>query len=72
MITYNKLWRLLRRRGLSQRDIIGLAGISEATYQKLVRGESVRMDVLARICGALDVDIGDVCSFRIPRVTRLV
>jgi len=63
MITYNKLWRLLQRRGYGQRDIISLAGISESTYQKLVKDDSVRLDVLARICAALSVDIGDICSF---------
>lgn len=64
MISYSKLWRLLKRRGYDARDIIQLAGISESTYQKLVKNDSVRLDVLHRICGALNVDIGDVCSFR--------
>ena len=64
MITYKKLWVLLNRRGYAQRDIISMSGISESTYQKLVKGEAVRLDVLERLCEALSVDIGDVCSFR--------
>lgn len=64
MISYKKLWVLLNKRGYEQRDIIQLAGISESTYQKLVKNASVRLDVLQRICAALTVDIGDVCSFR--------
>ena len=64
MISYAKLWRLLDKRRLSPRDIISLAGISESTFQKLVKNDSVRLDVLQRICAALNVDIGDVCSFR--------
>ena len=64
MISYKKLWLLLSRRGYTQRDIISLSGISESTYQKLVKGESVRLDVLERVCNALNADIGDVCSFR--------
>ena len=64
MISYSKLWRLLKRRDYDARDIISLAGISESTYQKLVKNDSVRLDVLHRICVALNVDIGDVCSFR--------
>ena len=64
MITYRKLWLLLRRRGYQPRDIIRMAGISESTYQKLVKGEAVRLDVLERVCVALNSDIGDVCSFR--------
>ena len=64
MISYAKLWRLLKRRGNEPRDIIQLSGISESTYQKLVKKDSVRLDVLHRICSALNGDIGAVCSFR--------
>ena len=64
MISYAKLWRLLKRRGNEPRDIIQLSGISESTYQKLVKNDSVRLDVLHRICSAQNVNIGDVCSFR--------
>lgn len=67
MVSYKRLWRLLERRHLTPRDIIHLAGISESTFQKLVKNEHVRMDVLQRICVALNVDIGDICSFRMFR-----
>lgn len=64
MISYSKLWLLLNRRGYKAHDIVWLAGISESTYQKLMKNDSVRLDVLKRVCEALGVDIGDVCSFR--------
>ena len=64
MITYSRLWLLLKRRGYSPRDIIHLAGISESTYRKMSRNEPVRMDVLERVCSALRVDVGDVCGFQ--------
>lgn len=63
MLSYSRLWLLLHRRGYSPRDIIHLAGISESTYRKMSRSEAVRMDVLERVCAALRVDVGDVCSF---------
>ena len=64
MISYFRLWRLLDRRGYSKRDIIKLAGISESTFRKLINNEAVRMDVLERLCDALNVDVGDICSLR--------
>ena len=64
MISYFKLWRLLEQRGYKRKDIVRLAGISESTYRKLLAGEAVRMDVLQRICIALSVDIGEVCSLK--------
>ena len=63
MISYSRLWLLLKRRGYSPRDIIRLTGTSESTYRKMSRNEPVRMDVLERICATLRVDIGDICSF---------
>lgn len=64
MVSYFRLWRLLEKLGYYKRDIIHLAGISESTYQKLVNNEPVRMDVLERLCDALNVDVGDICSLR--------
>lgn len=65
MTSYFKLWRLLDKRGYQRKDIVRLAGISESTYRKLLANEAVRMDVLQRICVALNVDVGDICSFRL-------
>ena len=64
MPSYNRLWKLLEKRGYTRKDIIRLAGISESTYRKLLAGDFVRMDVLERICKALSIDIEHVCSFR--------
>ena len=66
-VSYYRLWKLLERRGYTRKDLIRLAGISESTYRKLLTGDSVRMDVLERVCMALNVDIGDVCSFKYQR-----
>ena len=63
-LSYTRLWRLMERRGYARKDIIWLAKISESTYRKLLAGDATRLDVLGRICSALKVDIGDVCSFR--------
>ena len=52
MISYFRLWRLLELRGYSRKDITWLAGISDSTYRKLLNSDSVRMDVLERICKA--------------------
>ena len=64
MISYFRLWRLLERRGYSKKDITWLAGISDSTYRKLLNSDSVCMDILERICKALNVDVGDICSVR--------
>ena len=50
---------------LPEKDIVRLAKICESTYRILLASEAVRMDVLQRICIALNVDVGDISSFRL-------
>jgi DNA-binding Xre family transcriptional regulator len=59
-VSYKKLWKLLIDRDLLKRDLRERANISPSTMAKLGRGESVNMDILLRICKALDCDIADI------------
>ena len=64
MISYNRLWFLLEKKRLQPRDLCKLAGISYSTLRALQKNDHVRLDVLERICRALNANIGDICSFR--------
>ena len=65
MISYEKLWKVIARKKLQPSDLCKLAGISYSTLRALQKSDNVRLDVLERICRSLNVDIGDICSFRI-------
>ncbi len=58
--SYNKLWKLLIDRNMKKKDLMAVTGLSQATIGKLGRSETVNSDVLIRICGALNCDIGDI------------
>jgi DNA-binding Xre family transcriptional regulator len=58
--SYKKLWKLLIDRDLLKRDLCKLANVSTTTMAKLGKGESVNVDILLRICAALEVDISDI------------
>jgi DNA-binding Xre family transcriptional regulator len=58
--SYKKLWKLLIDRDLMKRDLREMANISPTTMAKLGRNESVNMEILLRICKALDCDIADI------------
>ena len=61
-VDYKKLWIRLIEKGIKNKtDLIHLAGISTNILAKLNKGEYVSMDSLAKICRALDCDIGDIC-----------
>ncbi len=62
-ISYKKLWILLIEKGLKKTDLKDLCKIGPATLAKLSKNESVSMDVLQRICRALNCNIGDIIDY---------
>ena len=59
-ISYIKLWKLLLDKGLKKTDLLTLAKISTNTLSKLSKNQAVGMEILARICTALNCDISDI------------
>ena len=61
-VDYKKLWIRLIEKGIKNiTDLIPLAVISTNILAKLKKGEYVSMNSLAKICRALNCDIGDSC-----------
>ena len=61
-VAYSKLWERYKEKGYKNKtDLISLACVSTNIVAKLNKGEYVSMDSLAKICRALDCDIGDIC-----------
>jgi len=58
--SYNKLWKLLIDRKMMKKDLMALSNITSTTMAKLGKDLPVSMDILARICKALDCNIGDI------------
>ena len=61
-VCYNKLWKLLIDRKMKKKDLIAATGVSKGTMAKLSHDENVSTEVLARICTALNCDIGDIAE----------
>jgi len=59
-VSYKKLWKLLIDKDMKKKDLLAMAGISWASVTKLSKGETVSMEVLMKICKALDCNIGDI------------
>ena len=60
---YKKLWKLLIDRDLKKKDLEDMAGVSHYVMNKLTHGENVTVDVLGRICKALDCTIDEIMEF---------
>lgn len=48
---------------MKKEDLQVSAGISWTSVTKLSKGEPVSMDVLIKVCKALDCNIGDIVDF---------
>ena len=59
-VSYKKIWKLLIDKDMKKKDLLATAGISWASVTKLSKGETVSMEVLMKICKALDCNIGDI------------
>ena len=58
--SYKKLWKLLIDRDMSKTDLRMKAGISTMALAKLGKNENVSLDVLKKVCKALECNIGDI------------
>ena len=62
-ISYKPLWRLLLEKDMKKLELRDLVGMSNNTLARLGKNEGVSMDVLERICVALDCRIEDIVEF---------
>lgn len=56
-VTYKKLFKLLIDRNMKKKDLRDLAGIGNSTMTKLSNDENVTIEVMAKICRALDLSL---------------
>ncbi len=61
MISFNRLWELMRKKNLTKTQLRMSAGLSSSTFAKLTRNELVSLDVLVRLCGVLECQLSDIC-----------
>ena len=59
-VSYKKLWKLLIDKEMLKKDLQQKAGISSASITKLGKNENVNINILEKICKALDCDISDI------------
>ena len=67
-VSYNKLWKLLIDKGMTKTQLRLAADISTTTLAKLGKNETVSMDVMLRICKALNCNVGDIMDAELEEV----
>ena len=62
-VSYKKLWKILIDKDMKKKDLQAKAGISWASVTKMSKGENVSMEVLMKVCKALECDVSDIIEF---------
>ena len=60
MVSYNKLWKKMIDCNINKTQLRKKTGITTNAMAKMGKGENVSMDVLIKICVALNCNIGDI------------
>ncbi len=67
-VSYKKLFKLMIDKNIKKKQLREATGLSYATITKLERGDNVQMDVLERVCNAMECTLDDITEF-IPDAT---
>ena len=60
---YKKLWHILLDRDMKKKELAQIAGVSTYTINKLNKNENVTVEVLGKICRALNCTLDDIIEF---------
>ena len=59
-VSYKSLWKLLIDRDMTKGKLSSEAGIATSTISRMSRNEYVSLEVLEKICIALDCELADI------------
>lgn len=62
-MSYKKLWKLLIDKDMKKKELEKAAGISNYVISKMNKGENITVDIVGRICSALDCTHNDIIEF---------
>lgn len=60
---YKKLWYILLDKDMKKKELAQIAGVSTYTINKLNKNENVTVEVLGKICRALNCTLDDIMEF---------
>ncbi len=60
IVSYEKLWILLKKNKMKKKDLAAAANVSPYTMTKLNKGLPVSMETMIKFCKIFHCDIGDL------------
>ncbi len=66
MVTFERLWLTMQKRGISQYKLIKEYGISSGQLDRLRKNGNVNTYTLDRLCTILDCSLEDIMEYHKP------
>ena len=63
VISYDKLWEMMKVRGVTQYALIKQYHVSPGQITRLKRNESVSTNTIEMFCRILNCDVGDIMQY---------
>lgn len=63
MISFEKLWQTMEKKGVSTYYLREKAGIDSKTVRHLKAGENIETKTLDKLCAALDCRLEDIAEY---------
>lgn len=63
MITFNKLWNVMKEKGVSTYKLREECGIDSKTIRRLKANENMETKTLNKLCSVLDCKIEDIMEY---------
>ncbi len=64
MIVFDKLWKTMKEKNISQYRLIKEFGISSGQLDRLRKNENVNTYTLNTLCEILDCDLNDIAEYK--------
>lgn len=64
MIVFDKLWKLMKEKNISQYKLINQYDVSPSQLTRLKRNESVSTNTIEKFCKILNCDICDIMEIK--------
>ena len=64
MIVYDRLWKTMQEKGISQYKLLKEYGFSSGQLDRIRRGESITIYTLNSLCEILDCRVEDIIEYR--------
>ncbi len=64
MIVYDRLWKTMKRKGISQYKLIKEYGFSSGQLDRIRKGDNINVYTLNTLCRILDCAVEDIMEYR--------